>query len=161
MPSAEAFEFLTGAPAPETRISIRYHRANASGFHSGPETGSAPCASKYRYVIQAFFADAAAGAIVAYDQPGCYEIPSSYWRSDVDFDPVRGDLYLRGDRRLPWRRGLRFYAQGDIPPIVIASPCCGHGFKFSPVIGEITTDLATRGMTGHDIAPFRLQRFAR
>src|ERR1700680_4609348 len=120
LPSAEAFEFLTGAPAPETRISIRYHRANASGFHSGPETGSAPCASKYRYVIQAFFADAAAGAIVAYDQPGCYEIPSSYWRSDVDFAPVRGDLYLRGDRRLPWRRGLRFYAQGDIPPIVIA-----------------------------------------
>jgi sarcosine oxidase len=47
------------------------------------------------------------------------------------------------------------------PQIVIASPCCGHGFKFSPIIGEITADLATRGMTGHDIAPFRLQRFAR
>ncbi len=47
------------------------------------------------------------------------------------------------------------------PQIVIASPCCGHGFKFSPVIGEITADLATRGMTDHDIAPFRLQRFAR
>ena len=46
-----------------------------------------------------------------------------------------------------------------IPQIVIASPCCGHGFKFSPVIGEILADLVTLGTTKHDIAPFRLQRF--
>jgi sarcosine oxidase len=45
------------------------------------------------------------------------------------------------------------------PRVVIASPCSGHGFKFSPVIGEIIADLATHGATQHDIARFRLQRF--
>lgn len=44
--------------------------------------------------------------------------------------------------------------------VVIASPCCGHGFKFSPVVGEILADLVTRGTAEHDIRPFRLQRFA-
>lgn len=47
------------------------------------------------------------------------------------------------------------------PQVVIASPCCGHGFKFAPVIGEVTADLVTAGTTAHDIAPFRLQRFDR
>jgi sarcosine oxidase len=45
------------------------------------------------------------------------------------------------------------------PHVVIASPCCGHGFKFSPVVGEIAADLVTRGATGHDVALFRLCRF--
>jgi sarcosine oxidase len=45
------------------------------------------------------------------------------------------------------------------PHIVIASPCCGHGFKFSPVIGEIVADLAVLGTTEHDISQFRLDRF--
>jgi sarcosine oxidase len=45
------------------------------------------------------------------------------------------------------------------PHIVIASPCSGHGFKFSPVVGEIAADLVTAGATRHDIAPFRLARF--
>jgi len=45
------------------------------------------------------------------------------------------------------------------PQIAVASPCCGHGFKFAPVVGEILADLATRGSTRHDIAAFRLQRF--
>jgi sarcosine oxidase len=44
------------------------------------------------------------------------------------------------------------------PHIVIASPCCGRGFKFSPVVGEIVADLITQGATRHDIAPFRLHR---
>ena len=45
------------------------------------------------------------------------------------------------------------------PQIVVASPCCGHGFKFSTVVGEVVADLVTQGTTKHDIAPFRLQRF--
>lgn len=43
--------------------------------------------------------------------------------------------------------------------ILVASPCSGHGFKFSPVIGEILADLAIRGKTSHDISRFRLARF--
>ena len=46
------------------------------------------------------------------------------------------------------------------PQIVVASPCCGHGFKFSPVVGEILADLVTRGATDHDITQFRLSRFS-
>ncbi|CAN5268399.1 N-methyl-L-tryptophan oxidase [soil metagenome] len=40
----------------------------------------------------------------------------------------------------------------------IVSACSGHGFKFSPVIGEITADLVTDGRTRHDIELFRLAR---
>jgi sarcosine oxidase len=43
--------------------------------------------------------------------------------------------------------------------IIVASPCSGHGFKFSPVIGEILADLATDGATAHDISRFSLARF--
>jgi sarcosine oxidase len=46
------------------------------------------------------------------------------------------------------------------PQIVVASPCCGHGFKFSPVVGEILADLVTQGTTAHDISQFRLARFS-
>jgi sarcosine oxidase len=46
------------------------------------------------------------------------------------------------------------------PQIVVASPCCGYGFKFSPVVGEIVADLVTHGTTKHDIAQFRLGRFS-
>ncbi len=46
--------------------------------------------------------------------------------------------------------------------VVIASPCSGHGFKFAPAIGEILTDLVTRGETAADISHFRIDRsFAR
>jgi sarcosine oxidase len=47
----------------------------------------------------------------------------------------------------------------DCPQIVIASPCCGHGFKFSPAIARIVSDLVLRGATDHDIGRFRLSRF--
>ena len=47
-----------------------------------------------------------------------------------------------------------------VGPIVVLSPCSGHGFKFAPVIGEIAADLAIQGATSHDISRFRLGRFA-
>jgi sarcosine oxidase len=43
--------------------------------------------------------------------------------------------------------------------VIVASPCSGHGFKFSSVIGEILADLATAGTTRHDTGLFRLGRF--
>jgi sarcosine oxidase len=46
------------------------------------------------------------------------------------------------------------------PRLIVASPCSGHGFKFSPAIGEILADLATRGETRHDISRFSPGRFA-
>jgi sarcosine oxidase len=40
--------------------------------------------------------------------------------------------------------------------VVVASPCSGHGFKFSCLIGSVLADLATRGTTDVDITPWRL-----
>lgn len=45
------------------------------------------------------------------------------------------------------------------PNVILASPCSGHGFKFSSAIGEILTDLATNGESGFDLRPFSLARF--
>jgi sarcosine oxidase len=45
------------------------------------------------------------------------------------------------------------------PQVLIASPCSGHGFKFSPVIGEIASALLHDEPPGFDLAPFRLKRF--
>jgi sarcosine oxidase len=42
--------------------------------------------------------------------------------------------------------------------VIVGSPCSGHGFKFSSVIGEILADLVERGETGHDISMHRLAR---
>jgi sarcosine oxidase len=42
--------------------------------------------------------------------------------------------------------------------VVIASPCSGHGFKFSSAIGELLADLALAGTTSFDLTPFRLAR---
>jgi len=40
------------------------------------------------------------------------------------------------------------------PNVVVASPCSGHGFKFTSVVGEILADLALEGGTSLPIAAF-------
>lgn len=42
--------------------------------------------------------------------------------------------------------------------ILIASPCSGHGFKFSSVIGKILSELATDRPMGFDLSPFAISR---
>jgi sarcosine oxidase len=44
------------------------------------------------------------------------------------------------------------------PNVLLASPCSGHGFKFSSVIGEILADLLMEGRTSFDVSAFRLNR---
>ena len=46
------------------------------------------------------------------------------------------------------------------PQVVVGSPCSGHGFKFSSVVGEILADLADEQTTRHDISIHRISRFA-
>jgi monomeric sarcosine oxidase len=41
-------------------------------------------------------------------------------------------------------------------PLVIASPCSGHGFKFAPLVGEILTCVALDESPPVDIARFRI-----
>jgi glycine/D-amino acid oxidase-like deaminating enzyme len=49
---------------------------------------------------------------------------------------------------------------GTDGPIVYASACSGHGFKFSSVMGEVLADLATTGRSRHDIQFLSRARFA-
>jgi len=42
---------------------------------------------------------------------------------------------------------------------IIASPCSGHGFKFSSAIGEILSQLVTEGRTGFNLGLFRARSF--
>ena len=48
--------------------------------------------------------------------------------------------------------------RGD-SPVVVASPCSGHGFKFSAVIGELVAELVVDGKTSQGIGLFGLGRF--
>jgi sarcosine oxidase len=47
----------------------------------------------------------------------------------------------------------------QFPQVVICSPCSGHGFKFSSVVGEIVADLCEKGETRHDISMHNPNRF--
>ncbi len=47
----------------------------------------------------------------------------------------------------------------DLPQVVVASACSGHGFKFSSVVGELLADLATGREPALDLGLFRLDRF--
>jgi sarcosine oxidase len=43
--------------------------------------------------------------------------------------------------------------------IIIASPCSGHGFKFSSAIGKLLCDMALDKQPGFDISVFAIRRF--
>jgi sarcosine oxidase len=43
------------------------------------------------------------------------------------------------------------------PEVIVASPCSGHGFKFSNLIGRILADLALEGRTEIAIEPWRIK----
>jgi sarcosine oxidase len=47
-----------------------------------------------------------------------------------------------------------------IGPVVIGSPCSGHGFKFAPLVGRILADLATGRKPGAALERFRADRIA-
>jgi sarcosine oxidase len=44
--------------------------------------------------------------------------------------------------------------------VIVASPCSGHGFKFSPAIGEVLADLVQTGRSRFDLTPFAVGRAA-
>ena len=44
------------------------------------------------------------------------------------------------------------------PHVVIASPCSGHGFKYTTAIGPLLVDLATTGTTRLPIDAFSIDR---
>ena len=48
----------------------------------------------------------------------------------------------------------------DDQRVVVASPCSGHGFKFSNVVGRICADLALDGRTSFEIGFLSIGRFS-
>jgi sarcosine oxidase len=46
------------------------------------------------------------------------------------------------------------------PRVLLACGFSGHGFKFTPVLGEALADLVADGTTRHDLATFGPTRFA-
>ncbi len=48
----------------------------------------------------------------------------------------------------------------DHPAVIVASPCSGHGFKFSSALGQLLADMATGVPVGFDTSLFSLARFA-
>jgi sarcosine oxidase len=52
---------------------------------------------------------------------------------------------------------LDFHPNDD--RIVIASPCSGHGFKFSNVVGRMCADLVLEGNTDFEIGFLTIGRF--
>ncbi|HEV3021613.1 MAG TPA: FAD-dependent oxidoreductase, partial [Pirellulales bacterium] len=47
----------------------------------------------------------------------------------------------------------------SFPQVVVVAGLSGHGFKFTPVLGEIAADLAIDGETTHPIDFLRMDRF--
>lgn len=45
------------------------------------------------------------------------------------------------------------------PAVIVASPCSGHGFKFSSALGEVLADMATHQRVTFDTSLFSLARF--
>ena len=44
--------------------------------------------------------------------------------------------------------------------IIVASPCSGHGFKFSSLTGKLLADMATGSSIPFDLSPFSISRFS-
>lgn len=44
------------------------------------------------------------------------------------------------------------------PNIIVASPCSGHGFKFSPATGQLLAELALDKKNSFDLTPFAIRR---
>ena len=49
----------------------------------------------------------------------------------------------------------------QMPRVIVASPCSGHGFKHSAALGEALAAMALGREPGQDLAPFSLGRFNR
>ena len=47
----------------------------------------------------------------------------------------------------------------DSENCIIVSCCSGHGFKFTPIIGEIVTELCQKGSSNHNTELFKISRF--
>ena len=69
------------------------------------------------------------------------------WTATCPARPAPPDARVCMYTNTPDRNFIIDFHPAD-PRVVIASPCSGHGFKFSNVIGMIAADLATERWDG-------------
>ena len=87
-------------------------------------------------------------ALLIYPKPGSHDLPADERAAMLrEYQDLADEDFVLD--RHPAGQGIAF-----------ASACSGHGFKFSPVIGEILADLAIDGRTAYPVDTFRLDRFA-
>ncbi len=106
--------------------------------HSGPETDpdveERTVGEEYRSIVRGFLRDhipLLADAPIDFTETCLYTVaPDDQFQ--VDFLPGRSD-------------------------VIVASPCSGHGFKFSCLIGRILADLAVAGTTEMAIAAWNIR----
>jgi glycine/D-amino acid oxidase-like deaminating enzyme len=46
-----------------------------------------------------------------------------------------------------------------LPGLILATGMCGHGFGIGPAMGKALANMASGQPTGHDMTPFRFDRF--
>lgn len=110
--------------------------------HSGPETDpdveDVNVGEEYREVVRGFLRDhipALAAAPIDFTETCLYTVaPDEHFV--VDFLPGRSD-------------------------VVVASPCSGHGFKFSCLIGKVLADLVEAGSSASQASPWRIAALIR
>ncbi|HJT38444.1 MAG TPA: hypothetical protein VJ818_08470, partial [Actinomycetota bacterium] len=73
---------------------------------------------------------------------------------DLDPEPIASETCLYTTTP---DEGFVLGARG---PIVIASACSGHGFKFAPIVGDIVADIVDGTESSVPLDPFSLDRFA-
>jgi sarcosine oxidase len=109
--------------------------------HSGPETDpdveDRLVGEEYRDIVRGFLRDhipALATAPIDLAETCLYTVAPDE-QFVIDFLPGRAD-------------------------VIVASPCSGHGFKFSCLIGKVLADLATTGESENRIPQWRLSEGA-
>ncbi|HET8601208.1 MAG TPA: N-methyl-L-tryptophan oxidase [Segeticoccus sp.] len=112
--------------------------------------------------------------------PGETEVKVAFFRRPVPADPDHVDRVVHpeevAEMDVTMRRKLPALAQHtravtclytltpdshfvlgrhpEYPQVSVAAGFSGHGFKFTPLVGEILADLATEGTTPHDVSLF-------
>jgi sarcosine oxidase len=71
---------------------------------------------------------------------------------------VRGPVLTRTETCLYTVTPDEDFVLDRIGPVVVASPCTGHGFKFTPLIGEVLADLALGEVPSVPLDRFRANR---
>ena len=74
---------------------------------------------------------------------------------DLDVDSVRSAVCMYSNT--PDREFIIDF-HPDYNNVLILSPCSGHGFKFSPVIGEIAFNLINKNKNKFNINSFSIER---